>query len=469
MDKASSGWNGDLSVTYGRNEAKLRNVQTINPDLLADQGNPQSDFSVGSFTSSELTTNFDLRRPFAIEGLATPLNVAVGLEDRYETFKIGAGEPNSYYSGGSQAFPGFRLTDQASANRNSVAAYVDLSTHITSKWELGVAGRAEHYEGVGSNQTGKLTTRYDFTPQFALRSTLSNGFHAPSLAQQYYSATTVTTGFAQIQLPLGSAGAKLLGAPDLKPETSRNFSLGLVAEPVRGVHASIDAYLINIDDRIIQSGSLSGSLAAAAIAANGSVIPSGVPASSVSAAFFTNGVDTRTSGIDASVDYLSDLAQYGAIKWVLSGGYNKTTIRHINDAPAALQAAGLSLVDSVQVSNLTTATPHTKVSLAATFIKDAWEVTLRETLYGKSSQVQGYAPGPYYTYETHSAYITDVNVGYNFTGQVKVDIGASNLFNTYPNKVPASVYQSLNYDQYSHVSPYGVNGGYYYARLSASF
>ncbi|MEB0292689.1 TonB-dependent receptor, partial [Cryobacterium sp. 10C2] len=85
---------------------------------------------------------------------------------------------------------------------------------------------------------------------------------------QYYSATTVTTGFAQVQLPLGSAGANVLGAPNLKPETSKNISVGLVVEPVKGVHATIDAYQININNRIIESASISGQLAAAAVAAN---------------------------------------------------------------------------------------------------------------------------------------------------------------------------------------------------------
>jgi iron complex outermembrane receptor protein len=447
----------------------LSNINTVNPDLLNDYSNPQSRFYVGSFTSSEFTTNLDIRRPFSVDGLSSPLIVAFGLEDRYETFKIGAGEPNSYYVGGSQAFPGFQPTAQVDATRNSIAAYLDLSAHITSQWEFGFAGRAEHYDQVGDRLTGKLSSRYDFSPELALRATLSNGFHAPTLAQQYYAATTVTTGFAQIQLPLGSAGANVLGAPNLKPETSTNVSVGLVAEPVKGLHASVDAYQIDIDNRIIESGSISGTLAAQANAANGASIPAGVSSSNVSAAFFTNGVNTRTRGIDISVDDISHLGDLGAIKWVFNGGYNKTTIQRILPAPAAMQAQGLSLVDPVQTSNLTTATPHGKASLAATYLKNNWELTLRETVYGRTSQVQGYAPGPYFTYNTDVAYITDLDVGYNFTDHLKINFGANNLFNIYPTKMPASVYQNLNYDQYSHVSPFGINGGYYYAKASYSF
>ena len=96
-------------------------------------------------------------------------------------------------------------------------------------------------------------------------------------------------------------------------------------------------------------------------------------------------------------------------------------------------------------------------------------MTLRETRYGRTAQVQGY--DPYYTYETATAWITDVDASYELARGLKLSAGASNLFNKYPSKVPAFVYQNItyNYDQYSHASPYGINGGYYYARLTTSF
>jgi iron complex outermembrane receptor protein len=235
------------------------------------------------------------------------------------------------------------------------------------------------------------------------------------------------------------------------------------------VHTSVDLYQIDIKNRIINTGYIYGSQALAAIAANGSSIPSGLDPSNVDAQFYTNGVDTRTRGIDFSVDYRSDLAELGAVKWLLAGAYNDTTITHIHDAPAILKAAGISLVDPIQASNLTSATPRIKVSLAATYFKDDWEITLRETLYGHTKQVQNYASDQYYDYQTSATVITDLDVGYNLTQYLKINVGASNLFNQYPNKIPSYIYQSVNYDQYSHVSPYGINGGYYYTRLSYSF
>lgn len=423
-------WNWDLSATYGRDEEKLHNIKTVNADLLADTGNAQSAFYVGSFISSELTTNLDFKRGFNV-GLAGPLNVAVGLEARHETYEIEAGEPNSYYGGGPSAFPGFRPSDAVGAKRDGLATYIDLSTLLTPRWELGLAVRAEHYDEVGDTQTGKLSTRYNISPRFALRGSLSSGFHAPTLAQEYYSATTVTTGYASIQLPLGSPGAAILGAPDLKAENSQSVSVGFVAEPAKGLHVALDAYSITVDDRIIESAYLYDPLALAAIEANGSVVPSELDAANVAAVFFTNGVDTRTDGVDITTDWHNSLGDLGTIKWTFAGGYNKTTIRRIHDAPAILQAAGLALVDSVQRSNLTTATPHIKASLAGVWIYDAWAVTLRNTNYSKSTQAQGYAE-PYYLIETKAAVITDLDVGYRFNDRLRLNVGASNLFTRAP-------------------------------------
>jgi iron complex outermembrane receptor protein len=114
-----------------------------------------------------------------------------------------------------------------------VAGYADLTLRPVKAWELSGALRWG-INGVGSRLNGKLASRYDVTDRFALRGSVSTGFHAPTLAQQNYSATTVTTGYASIQLPLGSPGANLLGAPSLKPETSTSASLGFVAERCAG-------------------------------------------------------------------------------------------------------------------------------------------------------------------------------------------------------------------------------------------
>lgn len=459
-------WDYDFSMSYGRNAVTLGNVNTANANLLDDTGATPTHFRVGGFEASELTSNLDFKRSVDI-GLAAPLFVATGFEERHESFSLSAGDAASSYGTGSIAFPGFLSTDASNSKRDSVAAYVDLNTQLSRAWQLGAAGRVEHYQGMGSKATGKLSTRYEITPEFALRGTLSNGFHAPTLVQEHYSATNVNIGGASIQVPLGTPGAAVLGAPNLKPETSNNLSIGLTAVPAKGWNFTADAYLIDLKDRIVDSGGISGPVAASAIAANGAVVPPDAAANAY-AQFFTNGVDTRTTGIDLHLDTRTELGTAGRIRWNLDAGYNQTSIRSIHNPSPVLVAAQIPLLDPIQISNLTTATPHAKVSLGANWTRGNWDVMLRNTYYSGSAQVQwGTDYFTLYTNNISPALITDLNVGYFLKESLRLDVGANNLFNHYPNKTDPN--ERLNFDQYSHLSPYGINGGYYYVKLTAYF
>ncbi len=460
-----SHWDWDLSTTYGRDEINLSNLNTANYSLLTDTGSTPTSFDVGGYTSSELTTNLDFKRAFSLPFWSSPVNVAVGFEHRYETFSLNAGEPASYYESGAVAFPGYLPTDASDSHRNSIAAYTDVSTHILPSWQIDGAVRAEDYQSLGASVDGTVSTRYDFGSALGIRGSAGTGTHAPTLVQENYSATNVTTGGAMIQIPINSAGARVLGAPNLKDETSRQFSFGFVAQPIPDLHLSVDAYQIDIDNRIVDSGDLSGSLAAAAIAANGTVVPSDAVANTY-AQFFTNGANTRTRGIDASLDYKSDFGRYGRVAWNLDATYNRTTIRSIN-TPASLQAAGVALLDDIQISNLTTATPRIEISGSGAYSLGPWRVTLRETYYGKSSQTQWATDySGYFADNINPAFITDLDIAYRITKNTTIAVGANNLFNKYPTETNPSA--RANFDLYPHLSPFGINGGYYYARLTVS-
>ncbi|WP_158602116.1 TonB-dependent receptor plug domain-containing protein [Pararobbsia silviterrae] len=460
-----SHWDWDLSTTYGRDVINLQNLNTANYSLLTDTGSTPTSFDVGGYTSSELTTNLDFKRAFSLPFWSSPVNVAVGFEHRYETFSLNPGDPGSYYESGAVAFPGYLPTDASDAHRNSVAAYTDVSTHILPAWQIDGAIRAEDYQSLGATLDGTVSTRYDFGSAFGIRGSAGTGTHAPTLVQENYSATNVTTGGAMIQIPLNSAGARILGAPSLKDETSRQFSFGFVAEPVAGLHLNVDAYQIDIDNRIVDSGDISGTLAAQAIAANGTIVPADAIANTY-AQFFTNGANTRTRGIDASLDYKSDFGSYGTVAWNLNANYNRTTIRSVN-TPASLQAAGVALLDAIQVSNLTTATPRIVVSGSGAYTLGPWRVTLRETYYGKSSQTQWATDySGYYADNINPAFITDLDVAFKITKNTTIAIGANNLFNKYPTETNPNA--RSNFDLYPHLSPFGINGGYYYARLTVS-
>ncbi|MDE1145821.1 MAG: TonB-dependent receptor [Azospirillaceae bacterium] len=472
-----AGWRWDLSSTYGHDWLKIGVINSGNANLANPTSafyNPtyahQTSFNAGQLVSTQETTNLDLVRQFDVGLFATPVNVAWGLEHRYEAYEVVAGEYGSYAAGGSSSYAGFTPTDAHTADRNSAAAYIDLSTQLVQNWQFEVAGRIEHYDDFGESESGRIISRYDFTPWLAVRGAVGSGFRAPTLAQEYFSALNVSPTSASLQLPVNSPGATLLGVQPLKPETSTEYSAGIVLEPIHGLHATLDFYQIEIQNRIINSGALTGALAQSAILANGATLPAGISAANTAVTFYLNGVDTRTRGADLNLDYTTDFGAAGSIKWTLAGNYNITSILKQQAPPAAL--AGVAILDATAITSLTSYDPRSKISLGANWNLGPWDVTLRETRWGHSYYVaHDYSTaGAYVPRAVSPAFLTDLNIGYRVTDGFRVDLGAQNLFDRYPAKTdPATRWFGINVDTYPQNSPYGFNGGYYYVKLSADF
>jgi iron complex outermembrane receptor protein len=455
----AAGWNWDLSSTYGADNDNFGNVGGLNIQLYQATGSSPTVFHTGNLKNSEWTNNLNFIQSFEI-GLAEPLSVAFGGESRHETYELDAGDPASRFGAGSQANPGFSLTDARNVYRDSGAGYVDLATKIAPDWKIDVAGRFEHYSDSGNTKIGKISTRYDFSPELGIRATVSNGFRAPSLAQQSFSSTNVAPGFALAQLPVDSPGARSLGAIPLKPEISNNYSVGFVAEPVPRLHVSVDAYQINIRNRIIDTGDESGPAAVRAIEENGNVLE---PGDLAFAEFFTNALTTHTRGVDVSASYPESLGDYGSVDWSISANFNNTValVTAANAQRFAINASALSY--------LTTASPHTKIILDAAWTDDPWDVNLRGTFYGGSSTIDlNGNTGQYFDNHIDPAFIVDLEVGYTL-GAWHLAAGANNIFNTFPNKVNPLGQTPLNAEIYNTNSPYGYQGGYYYGRATYSF
>jgi len=191
-------WEMDTSLVYGFNEMEFTIENTLNRSLGPDS---PTKFDAGGFDYDQLVFNFSGVRQYEVSWLDSPLNVAAGVEARQESYSISAGEPDSYRNGGvllnglptasgAQVFPGFRPENAVDEDRTAIGAYVDLEANVTEKLLASVAVRAEDYSDFGSNLSGKLAGRYDFTESFALRGSVQNGFRAPSLQQQYFATTS---------------------------------------------------------------------------------------------------------------------------------------------------------------------------------------------------------------------------------------------------------------------------------------
>ncbi len=473
-----SGFHYDLSTTFGQDKNLIYTVDSANASLYADTGFTPTSFYNGFFKSTEFTANADFTREIEA-GMAAPLNLAFGGEYRKNVYEIGSGDPGSIYKEGGQSYPGFRPSDAGVNGRNSQAAYVDVAMMPVAGLKLDIAGRYEHYSDFGSKFIYKGTTRYDFSDAFALRGTFSTGFRAPTLAESFYSATNVSPTSAFVQLPANSAAAKLLGFANLKPEKSTNYSIGTVIRPAERLTITLDAYQVKIRDRILGTGSIYGSggannfpIVTEAIRANGNVLDPTVNQTGIN--IFTNGADTRTRGVDLVVSYVTDFADYGKVNWTLSGNYNETKALNLNAAPTTL--GNIPLFDLEAQSYLETASPKTKVIGSIFYALDRFGATLRGTLYGKTTAYLSPDGGSYYKQTIGTAFIGDVELNYNLTRDLKLSVGANNVFNKRPPNVglvPGSTNSTVNdgnvLDAPLTFSPYGINGGYYYARFNITF
>ena len=482
------GWSWDVASSYGYDHDDIYTLNSSNASLYADTGASPTSFYDGFFKATQWTSTIDISRDIPI-GLAGPLNIAFGGEYRRDTYAIGAGNPASYYGGGAQSYPGFNPPDAGDHARKNEAGYIDFAVKPVDALRVDLAGRYEHYSDFGSKAVGKLTARYDFVPQFAMRATVSTGFRAPTLAEEYYTTTNVSPISAVVQLAPNSPGAKDLGlGAGLSPETSNNFSVGFVFQPLPNFIATLDAYQIDIRNRIVASGTINAAVGGVVVAPgvtqaildNGnSLDPDVIAKGQTAVSLFTNGVNTKTRGADLMGDYLTEFG-WGKIDWTLGATFNETTAGQVRGGPPSL--AGQKLFDQTAISDLTTASPKFVVNLGSQWKIKQLTVSVRETVYGPSSEWvndSGATLGSSVTYYRNTigtTPITNLDVAYEAFAGLRLAVGAANVFNRYPNHINGQLFAAYNaaqfnsaVSQYPSFAPFGFNGGFYYLRAYYSF
>ncbi|WP_415475406.1 TonB-dependent receptor plug domain-containing protein [Acetobacter persici] len=493
------GFNWDISTTYGADEDKIGNKNTANLGMLNPEGDgcstsPSSPYySSGgcgwspskvraeTFRMAQWTNNADFRRQFKIAN-TVPMNLAFGAEHRLETYTVKAGIPASYEDGGVSAFNGLQPQSAGNWDRDIWAGYIDTDFHLTPKWNVDFAGRFEHYTDVGNTENGKVSTRYNFSRRIAIRGTISNGFRAPTLAEQHYSSMTVGPTGAGGLLGVDSPAAQALGAAKLKPERSTNVSAGIVLEPVNGFHIEADVYQINIRDRIVQGGVVNGTSAITALENSGYLLSSNVTPADVTAYYFTNGASTRTQGVDIKADYLLHLRRYGNLALSMAIDLNRNRLHHNGTYDDPNTGAMAQYLNASNISSITTAYPRSKIILNAYWTTGKWDVNIRQTRYGETTsmlQYMDWATGTcadgssqqfsqtcFGQFKNTPRWLTDLEIGYRINPRWHIAVGANNIFNIRPRKLP----ENLNYvggqiyDYQSAQVP--ITGGYYYGRVN---
>jgi len=468
-------WGYDFSLGYGRNELGYGVENSLNTSMGASS--PTS-FDAGALIYDQLTANADFQRNYAVDAFAGPLSVAVGLEYRLESYEIEAGEPASYINGGvtgpngeilasgSQVFPGFQPSNAIDEDRDSIAAYIDLETDVTDRFTVSAAARAESYSDFGETVTGKLAARYQLTDALALRGAVSNGFRAPSLQQAYFTSTsTVFTGTPPTPVEVGtfpatSPVAAALGGEPLEAEESLNISGGLVFAQ-GGFTLTVDAYAIDIDDRIVLSENLSGPDVEALL------VNAGIT-NITSARFFINGVETETRGVDVVASYGFETADWGDFDLTFGANFTET---EVTDAPTSEVLPGVSLFARREIARFEVGQPENKLIGSVDWSRGPFAGYVRATRFGETVDPGTAADGSGDEVLSPKT-IVDAEFSADITDGLNVAFGANNLFDEYPDvtaETPALDGTFSRIFPFSGFSPFGFSGRYVYGRIRYSW
>ncbi|GIK49331.1 MAG: TonB-dependent receptor [Alphaproteobacteria bacterium] len=456
------GWDTDVSLVYGQNALDFRTENSLNSTYGAAS---QTSFDAGGLTYSQTVLGVDFARGIDA-GLAEPINFAWGFEARREIYEIEAGEPASYDRGpaatpslasGAQGFIGFQPGNEIDEDRTAWGAYVDVEVFPVERLLIGAAVRYEDYSDFGETLNGKLTARYDFTDNFALRGAVSSGFRAPSLQQSYFTSTAsvfqapdvVETG----TFPATSLVARTLGAEPLKPEEAVNYSIGAVFQ-LGDFDLTIDAYRIEISDQIVLSENISRTFSPQVAAL---LDPLGVSA----ARFFINGVETETQGLDIVGRYQLDAGAAGDFDFVAAVNFNDVDVTRVPTSLSVLSPTP-TLLGRNRILTIEEGTPGEKAVVSVDWALNNIGATARATYYGDVLQPGG---SPAADFRTGEHTLLDLEGRYRFTPNVAIALGVDNVFDEYPDAVPAALNTS-GVVAFPFYSPFGFNGRFTYARLS---
>jgi iron complex outermembrane receptor protein len=433
-------WSLDVSHVLGANRMMYNISNTLNASM--GPASPTK-FDAGGFQFMQNVTNATLSRLFP--DVLAGTNVAFGTEYRHDNYQIYAGEEASWKNygqgkedapGGSQGFIGFSPESVVDGSRSNIGGFADVEADIVKNWTVSTALRFENYSDFGSAFIYKFTSRWQVVKPVALRAAYNTGFRAPSLQQILYRQLTVTPtaggGTFSGIFNNKSEVARAAGIPELKAETSRNISAGLVLTPTSNLSVTADAYQIDIDDRIILSGLFGTGITDALDQALSTT-------NAEFAQFFTNSVNTRTRGLDVVANFSSNLGP-GDLTISAAANFNKNTIRKIN-VPQGFESIqnddnlGNNYVDQRQLSLLETGNPKSKINVSMGYAIGKLNFMLRNTYFGKVSyydyNYDAWDFGSYYMVFSPKT-VTDLTINYKPTLALGLTVGINNLFDIYP-------------------------------------
>lgn len=340
-----------------------------NPQSLYDYISP----TLHADAKTALDT-FDFKVSRALYDLkGGPLGLAIGTEWRRTTNKL---TPVTYTDVGDIIGLGYSAYD---GTQNIYAGYVELNAPVLETLELDAAARYDKYESGDDAVKPKFGVKWTPIDWFALRGTYAEGFRAPNAAEN---GNGGSAGFSTARDPVRCAidsaecGANPVAIittpnPDLKPEESKSYSLGIVLQPTRTTSITVDAWRIKRTDEIT-SGSTAQAIANGDVVRDSDLL-NGIPGTGSILAInvdYVNASSTKVEGIDTDIRQDIPMGAYGDLRLDLQ--WSHTSKFETTQNGVTVDYAGTH--GDCNVSNCI-GTPKDRVNFGATWDYNAWSVS----------------------------------------------------------------------------------------------
>ncbi len=474
--KVAAGWNLDFSTGYGYNYLDLFANGTTNPSMGAAS---PTNFYVGRSAFGQSTTEANLSKNYTGLLGTKSMNIAFGGQYRVDKFILEQGSLESYFTGplaktknkapGSSGRPGIAPEDETNVSRSNFAIYADVESDLSDRLLVAGALRYENYSDFGSNVSEKLAVRLKLSESISLRGSINKGFRAPSLQQTFNSQTTSTVQSGVIvqtkQLPDSDPKLAQIGIENPKAETSLNYNLGLTAKVGSDFLVTLDAYQIDITNRIIESERL--------IVKDIAALRTRYTGLS-EIRFFTNNINTSTQGIDFVTSYKHLFSPRSRLTASVALTFNQTKIVTILPTPQALQQdtpKPILLIDTVSIGLIETAQPRQKILISAGYTYGKVGLNVRSSYFGAVTAWEKPAGKPHQSQTFSGKNLIDVSLLYNPTRRLSLSAGGNNIFDVYPDKVIATSagYSNGEIPYSRNVSQFGFNGASWYVNATLTF
>jgi iron complex outermembrane receptor protein len=467
-----SNWQWELSSSFGKNANpnEVYNSNNASQQNLLGTKAPTS-FYLGNFVYNLFTNNLSFTKELASKNSNWRSNKLIaGAEWRLENYKMVAGDKAAYTDydstgpkqGGAQPLIGtVDDNDVVNKNRSASSVYFNWEIEPNDRLLIDAASRYEYYSDFGSNLAGKLAVRYKFTPKFTVRSSISNGYRAPGLQQRYFSGIQQfqIIGLTQKVFNNESPVTRAFYIPSLTAERALNLSAGITSKLSSSISFTLDAYMIQIKNRIVLSGAFQRKDPTVDFILRDHP---GIDA----VQFYTNAINTRTYGIDAVLNANWNIHKT-RIGLTLAGNINRNAMFggiNTSDVIKDIHNYKNILFGIQERTALKKEHPGEKIILSLSVNKGKYGFTLRNIYFGRTGIIRAIDT----LLETYSPrIITDCSIKYNPRSWMTITIGANNIFDVY-----AALLDSPNEDAARYKSgaiPYGKNGGYYYLNVSFNF